>query len=205
MKKYIIVFILFLVLLTLTGCQTKKYSEDEILTIVAERIEEIYFSNDRYEVESFEVYPIYNENDKFSYVLVEYNPSGYIFVKVEYTKGLFPKLKLTRDTNEPQLNSWVKRYYDNGKVIYCEKDENNKPIQNYVSPFKKADVLDKKIYLIYLHNMFCVPAIKKDDQYLNLISFSTFTIDGVNLRKVSYQPGFEHLNISFQDNAGRGL
>ena len=70
------------------GLKSSNYTEKEHLQRVKKRVEERYFSGDgAYEYTDYEIYPVYNENDKLGYFLVEFAPCGFVYIMI--TEGDF--------------------------------------------------------------------------------------------------------------------
>ena len=77
-------------LFALSGCVSEyanSYSEEDHLKRVAERVDERYMSSD-YDFTSYDLYPVYDENEKLIYALVEFEPQGFVFVLI--TNSTYP-------------------------------------------------------------------------------------------------------------------
>ncbi|MDY4052158.1 MAG: hypothetical protein SOY80_02245, partial [Bacilli bacterium] len=69
-------------------------------------------------------------------------------------------------------NPWQRYVLENGEKVY-EKDKDGNDIFYNQSPYKVAGIKDEKRYLIKIRqgsNSDYVPAVKRGDKYLNLIS-----------------------------------
>ena len=66
------------------------YTEEQHLARIAERVEKRYFSKGSdYGYTDYEVFPLYDENEKFSYALVEFEPQGFVYIKISVSYFLF--------------------------------------------------------------------------------------------------------------------
>lgn len=81
--------IMIFAILGLVGCskKTSQYTEDEHIQRVTERIQKKYIDTDLNWVDneqptSFDVFPLYNENDKLECFLVEFEPYGFLFIQM---------------------------------------------------------------------------------------------------------------------------
>ena len=158
-----------------------------------------------YDFTSYELYPLYNENEKMEFVLVEFEPQGFILVQLQ--KGIFGQIKYRRDdvylnngwsrlryeeVGEGQKPSdfendvWklIPEYQHIGVAYLGEYDVNGDRIVYYVSPYKVAGVLDKRLYLLGKGFV----AVKTENGYLNLMSMKEFVyFDGMDAND---EPGF---------------
>ena len=201
MKKVLLILLLIVSTFGLTGCVSSSiYSDAAHLRRIARRVEKRYMGKDS-EYTSFELYKIYNENDEFKYVLVEFEPYGYTIVKIEkeaiifnFPKGLYTRFDgddwfryIWVDNSE---NLEVKQYFYNSKGI-GEGISNFRRVQQYEynvdgslkvyneSPYKVANVLNEKLYLLDVmieSSKERIIAVKRGDKFLNLISMQEFEL-----------------------------
>lgn len=206
------VLLVLAVMLSTTGCGwlSKNYTEEEHLQRVKERIETKYFGQegildenfkfestvygieniDDFRFESYEIHPVYNENDEFEYCVVDFLPIGYFFVKINdvdlrvifmktghgmYTRSFFDEwisceLKDANITN-PTESDYI-----------FEKDEGGEYKYTFCSPYKARNVETERLYLIDGD----YPAVKRGDKYVNLISMEEFAYESLQERK--YKP-----------------
>ena len=186
---------LFACAVGLSGCrifETKadKYTVEEHLERIAKKVDKRYMSGD-YDFTSYELYPLYNENEKMDFVLVEFEPQGFILVQLQ--RGTFGQIKYRRDDKYLEIG-WSRLRYeiieegqkasdfedDVWKLIpeaqhikmalLREYDENGEVIVYYVSPYKLAGVLDQRLYCVAGQFV----AIKTENGYLNLMSMKEF-------------------------------
>lgn len=59
--------------------------------------------------------------------------------------------------------------------MFREVDKSGEYIEHYSSPFKVANVLDEKLYLLKDY----IFAVKRDDAYLNLISMENVSLNDI--------------------------
>jgi len=172
MKKIIIFLISIISIISLTGCKVKHYSEEEIIEEVHRLINLKYFNNNnKYEYTSYELYPVYNDKDIMEYLLIEFEPYGFVFIQIRYEAKFSSNSKfLSCGTDREIYKGWSKYEIKNGISIY-ERDENKKYIYYNISPFKKEGFLNEKKYLIQIayNSYYYIPAIKVENKYLNLI------------------------------------
>ena len=180
MKKVLLILLLIVSTFGLTGCVSSDvYSEEKHMERIAKRVEK-YFIIDDYEYTSFEMYKLYDENDEFKYILVEFEPYGFLFVQI-------------REKSMPIIGShmysvyldksWCRYYYEGIDeetelpIIVYEKDENGEIIRYNCSPFKEANVLNEKKYALRVKvdgASSYILAVKRGDKYLNLVSMQLF-------------------------------
>ena len=208
-KKCIVFFMFFVLIIIFTGCSSNKYTEEEILKIAAEKIEKTYLNNEKYDFQSFDVYPVYSQDDELEYILVEFNPSGYLYLKIDIYGTFFPKLKLTRNVNNISENTWYKYQCVDGEKVK-ETDSSGKAILYNISQFKEGDCLKEKKYLIDLGDGDYIPAVRVEDKFLNLVSMTYFVYNGesntgYNGTTVFNKSGFEAIRLYFIDHMGRDL
>lgn len=150
------------------------YSEKQHLSRVKSLAEERYLGEGS-EYTGLEVYPLYNEDDKLEYVLIELQPQGFVYVKVN-ENAIFGPFggggMYTRAAEEPL--DWTPYRMVDGKEEAI-KDENGEPIQYSESHFKVAGIGDERRYLLQLQTGAAphyIPAVKRGEQYLDLVDGS---------------------------------
>ena len=208
-KKCIVFFMFFILIVIFTGCSSNKYTEEEILKIAAEKIEKTYLNNEKYDFQSFDVYPVYSQDDELEFILVEFNPSGYLYLKIDTYGTFFPKLKLTRNVINISENTWYKYQYVDG-YVEKETDSSGKAILYNISQFKEREMLKEKKYLIHLGDFDYIPVVKVEDKFLNLVSMTYFVYNGesntgYNGSTVVGKSGFEVIRMGFVDHMGYDL
>lgn len=170
----------------MAGCSSM-YSEEKHIERVSKRVEKRYMGeNSPYT--DLTVYPLYDENDKLGYFVVEFEPYGYEYIKINkyadvgcnlfcmYTKsttGTTPNLwrrwKTDAEVENGQNWQYNKRYSEG----WVETDESGEIIEYRDSHFKVADIRDEKRHLLKVnqdgHSEY-IPAVRRGEKWLNLVS-----------------------------------
>ncbi|MEG1985880.1 MAG: hypothetical protein RR033_01860 [Clostridia bacterium] len=207
-KKIISLVLLITVIIGLfCGCnkKTSEFTEDEHIARVTERIQERFITEET-EYTSFEVYPLYNENDELKYLLVEFEPCCFIFILLRderakvlswfgaptsmYTvSNLFGK---TKDWSPYLIDETNSQPIPDRDIIWKVDDDGNKVSFNK-SPFYISNNLNERKYLLRSGNgNGYVCAIKNDDIFINLISTNeeNFTISDLSKRQPTIHISF---------------
>ena len=186
-----------------TGCSSGFYSEEQHIQRVRERAEERYLGEGS-EYTGLEVYPVYNEYDELKYMLIELEPQGFMYVRIEkdstfeWLSGVGMYL-----CSELEPVSWMPYRVkegmreevvdENGHTsIYTDRelfrDENGNAIIYHQSHFKVAGIENERRYLLSIVSVShgsgsdaLIPAVKRGEQYLNLV-------DGT---LIDYEPGMQ--------------
>lgn len=190
-----IIFLSLIILLSLFvisaywETDSNNFSEKKHIERISDIIEKKYIKKHYYT--GYEIYPLYNESDKMNYCLIEFQPSGNLYVKI-YEKGsampifyntmylacrlnTWERYRIIEDEIEfPQypLSDWRlidKEGQYNQKRLY-EVDENGKLKCYQDSHFKAAGIKDEKRFLLETEEQKYIPAVKRGDKYINLIS-----------------------------------
>ena len=142
------------------------YSEKGHYRRIQKRIEERFIETGVHK--EYELYPLYDENDKLKYFVVDF-PTNYHIIRInKYDLGCLGVSMYTLFETDP----WQRYVLENGEKV-CEKDKDGNDIFYKQSPYKIAGIKNEKRYLIEVKqdsNLFYVPAVKRGDKYLNLIS-----------------------------------
>lgn len=178
------------------------YTLEQHIAAISERIEERYFGADS-EYTGYKLYPLYNEKDELTHFLVEMEPYGFAFVKIRYTrmsilslyglndeflmhKGVWYRYRICVDGVEPDPYQGIEWKYqaeygqeDWHSVMPTnhrgEMDADGQLVVRTCSPYKLANILDQRLYLLPIyHDGNGIPAIKKGDKFFNLISLEEF-------------------------------
>lgn len=179
-----VVFLLIVALsLAFMSSMSFFYSEKHHLARIRSLAEERFLGEDRIYTD-LDVYPIYNEEDKLEYALIELKPQGYLYVKINksnllnalgaagmYTMNLEPE-------TEPIDNYPWTPYRMNGEEEVPFTDETGEPIVYHDSYFKVRGIENERRYFLEAYNGL-IPAVKRGEQYLDLI-------DG---ELIDYEPG----------------
>ena len=166
-----------------TGCTAGSYTEEQHIQRVTERAEE-RFLGEGSEYTGLEVYPIYNEYDELNYMLIELEPQGFVYVCINdqpwldmyavpidfepnrlWRPYVFEEGVVTTIVNEEtgETETWEDR-----RVL---QDENGAYYGFHVSHFRAAEIRDERRYFIPVSDGNMMPAVKRGDAYLNLVSW----------------------------------
>ena len=185
-----------------TGCeQANQYSEEEHLQRVSERIES-RFMGENSDYTSYKVFPLYDENEELGFFVAEFEPYGYAYIMLRKpTSGANTIADAFTDASMYQLDAPASREWypytvaPGEDVVIINEDENytmefhdarlkldeeGNYIRFRVSHFKAAAVGENERR--YLLKVYCsetgssynyIPAVKRGDSYLNLVSWET--------------------------------
>lgn len=189
----ILTVLLSVLLFSLYGCTKtfEDYTLDEHLRNISKRIEEKYLQ----EGETYDIYPIYTQNDVLKYFLVEFSENRCIFIMVRETNFEFRLLNGKYSIYAPDRYISWNRYRCEENLeketygapiiwssekeddVYYEIDANGEKIEYKHSPYSVANVLQEKKYLIEVGEYETIPAVKTGNStYLNLVSLIEFEI-----------------------------
>ena len=188
-KKTIILCVVLAVviaLLAILGVRIIKnsswaYTEEQHLQRINELVEKRYMG-EKSEYTSYEVFPLYDQNEKMKYCIVEFEPCGFVWVKIN--DFAFLRSLYTRD-DEFISQKWSRyEYIDTAQTSSSEEnkkwetDESGERIYYDVSPYKAAGIKDEKRYLLKMEqaslNYATIPAVKRGDKFLNLMDMKEF-------------------------------
>ena len=201
MAAALLSFVLLLgMLLSLSSCRASSYTEEEHVARVTERAKE-RFLGEGSEYTGLEVYPVYNEYDELNYMLIEFQPQGFLYVHIaekQYPwKGMY-----TLSSVQPE--SWMPYRVKEGatdvitdengdRIAYKNREfyrnENGDVIAYRQSHFKVAGIENERRYLLEIRSTITnssgtdalIPSVKRGEQYLDLV-------DGA---LIDYTPGME--------------
>lgn len=215
-KKKVIVVIgvalitVFVVLLTL-GLVFEKRSHPEYYTLeehkqrIAQRVEERFMSTGEYT--SYSISPIYDENDKLTHFVVDFEPTGYIYVMLK-REDLFSgnSMYMINIPTGEKMTAWT-RYkiamtkpasvngcsWSGGSYIeidgieyryWWEINSEGEEIKHSDSYYNAANIDEsEKRYLIKTADREYVPAVKVNGKFLNLISLEEYTLQELRYDK----------------------
>ncbi len=198
MKKSVAILCLFLAVvlsIPLMGCgklDPTSMTMEEHADLIYERVEDYYIGSGYYyykDYTDFEAFPLYNQNDELTHFVVEFEPYGFVYVKINYKAQSDSELYII-DAIEQSNRPW-QRYTVNdsdGEPIY-EEDENGL-VNRYNSHYKEAEIKGERRYLINIKlqdniigiydSIYNIPAVKRGDKWLNLISMEEFALDDLS-------------------------
>lgn len=177
------------------------YSEKQHLSRIQKRAE-AHFLGEESEYTSLEVYPLYNEDEKLEYALIELQPQGYMYVhinKSDFFEWLGTASMYTMSQDTPTNCSWTPYRVKDGKEEPFT-DENGEPIEYFDSYFKVAGIENERRYILRTpsyenapkSSSDLIPAVKRGEQYLDLV-------DGelIDYKPGVYSPTFANGNFIF--------
>ena len=176
-----------------------RYSTAQHVDRIKKIVQEKYIGDG--EFTDFAVYPLYDKDDNVIMYLVEFEPCGYLYVNV--TKPYWPASREMYQKNcagfsasdnkfsryrisdtQPQEfegKTWknkekvtVSDNYVPESMKWYESDEKG-IIVYHSSPYKAANVQNEKKYVLQMEECDYVPAVKRGEKYLNLVSMEEFT------------------------------
>lgn len=174
-----------------------RFTDEQHIERITKGIEKQYIKQGK--KEGYEIHPVYNESDEMEYCVIDFKPSGYLYIKIYDSGSIMPiffgnsmysKEGLTKwrrfrflkeGEDQPQYpySNWKKGKNGDGDIYYdnlCEVDKDGNFIEYKDSHFKVAGVKEEKRYLLRDDSGNCIPAIKSNDRYLNLISMEEMDV-----------------------------
>jgi hypothetical protein len=164
--------------LSLTGCDNNRYTKEEHISRVSERIEKRFITGST-ELTGFQVFPLYDEGAELKYFLVEFEPYGFLYIRINANHSTigswFGGVGSMYTLSDTEIKTDWSRYtidetnsqpFPDTDIIW-EVDDNGNRIIYRKSPYSIAEVRNAKKYL--LGN---VPAIETETGYLNLVSMT---------------------------------
>ena len=202
MKRILLIVNLIIFTAYMVGCQSNNgLSDKEYLDKLNDIVNHKYIlENELYQ--SYEIYTLYNENEELAYYLIEFSPVGFIVVLIDddtfssYTvdecfDGWY-RYSIQQIVKEEGLYITINHNY------VWEEDANGNKVKYYNSPYYVANKKDERKYLLEIENgnyfKIYVPAVKRGDKFLNLISMEEF--DYFPIRNYDTTP---HLMLDFDD------
>ncbi len=157
------------------------YTEGQHLQRISELVEKRYMSGD-YDYMSYEVFPLYDQNEEMHYCVVEFKPHGFVWVKINERNlnyrglnGMYSRRETDEWSRYEYINTTQTSYSEEN--IKWETDEFGERIYYKDSPYKVADIKDEKRYLVttnQANDEITIPAVKRGDKYLNLMDMKEF-------------------------------
>ena len=174
-------------LLSLSSCRASSYTEEEHIARVTECAKE-RFLGEGSEYTGLEVFPVYNEYDELKYMLIEFQPQGFLYVLID--REQFPWKMYTLSNMQPE--SWMpyrvnegaqEDVYDADGNLLAQavnreyiRDENGQAVIYYESHFKAAGIEGERRYLLTTEaaeflggGSSWIPAVKRGERYLDLV------------------------------------
>ena len=156
------------------------YTTEQHIQRMSERIEKRFMAEDNEKWTGFEIKPLYNENEELNIFLVEFEPYGYLYVLLcDESNKVFGWLGMSTSmytlSNSTITRTWSP-YTLNSTTSEKEwilDEEGNKIVYNR-SPFYVANAGNAKYYFLENEDGYYIPAIKTDEDFINLISGEKF-------------------------------
>ena len=193
------VLVMCLTVITMTGCMdyASRYSEEKHKERISKLVKKRYMTEES-EYTSFEVYPLYNEYDELKFFVVEFEPYGYVYVKInEKSNSLLGLSMYMRGDCESQ--EWFRYEVDENSEAHItdkygyewiykhrrltEIQDDGEPVKYKDSHFKVAETGNERRYFIEIECLPSlgsdegfVPAVKRGEKYLNLVSMQEFVM-----------------------------
>ncbi len=204
-KIIAITMLFFCLSINFAGCgiRASSYTEEEHIQRISERIKDRdtnwgYPEGETYA--DFEVYPLYDANEELKYFLVEFEPYGFVFVcLIEEKPGILSCLgastSMYKLSNVYGINYTWSPYIKDETNSQPSPDsdkswilnENGERIFNNKSPYYITGNIEEKKYLLVgnSHSDF-ICAIKKDGEFINLVSGKVFDSQSLNEQSTMY-------------------
>ena len=186
MKKILIVILITSIVLGCYGyLSMDMYTDEQHLASITEKYNERisrYTYSDGGKVDDFIVYPLYNEKEELSMFLIEMEPYGFEFVMVKADNRFSDMLLSCRGRSMYRVSFtdygfdggydvWEKynANEENGEIVPM-LNENGERVFYRKSPFYVTRNITERKYLIQTKKTHYIFAIKKDGEFINLIS-----------------------------------
>lgn len=159
------------------SCTAGFYSERQHLSRIEGLAKKRYLGEGS-EYTGLEVYPLYDENEEFHYALIELKPQGFVYVKINENAFFSWLGGVGMYTRDVALHPWspfrvvFENFTDASGKEFSERkeqpilDENGETIEYFQSHFAVAKIGDERRYLL---GEWGIPAVKRGEQYLDLI------------------------------------
>ena len=172
--------------------RSSDFTEAEHVARVTALAKKRYLGNDE-KYTDLQVYPIYDQDDKLQYFLIELEPVGYMIVGIQrtniysgmYTRGSDEEsMYWFRYVSEKGAHAWRTNDYGKRTAVlnrrWTELDDNNEPIKHYDSPYKAAGIQNERRYILNIDqgsNYGHIFAVKCNDKYFNVITMQCMSFN----------------------------
>lgn len=182
MSKFSFLLLSIFLCFCLIGCEfTIDITLEEHYNYIKKIIEEDY-TEDIAMYGQYEIYTVYDEQDDYAYFLIEFELDRAIFIKIDksnnkyYTHSHQFSWKKCKSVFVPRDDGYMSASF---KLDYYDKDKEGNINKYHNSPYNYYNVLEEKLYLLFIYRDgksegAYVPAIKKGNNFLNLISMEEF-------------------------------
>ena len=158
------------------------YTEEQHLKRISELVEKRH-ENGGFYYTSYELFPLYDQNEEMHYCIVEFKPYGFVWIKINERNLNYKGLNGMYTRCE--VDGWSRyEYIDTTQTsssedsIKWETNEAGERIYYKDSPYKVADIKDEKRYFLTIkqgkYRDTLIPAVKRGDKYLNLMDMKEF-------------------------------
>lgn len=207
----------------------KIFSVEKHIERISKIVDKRYIDSGNYEYTGYSVSPLYNEKDKVEHYLVEFEPTGYVYIETRaynpilssfgmagmYTRSdwilnngemhIWQRYRICKDGKEPEPyegRQWKINEADiNWQISYpkrrWEVDENDEFIYYKDSCWRVANTGNDKKYFINTKEGGYIPAVKRGENYLNLISMEEMKYPQENLGEIYPVIDFPSMHKAF--------
>ncbi len=196
LKTTLCVF-LSVVFLSFSGCGVKAswFSEEQHVKRITKRLDKKLKEFNVVDYESYQLFPLYDENENLTHFLIEFEPYGFMFISVKDPNFLISciggsgSMYLRSDllgykkTWSPYVidesNSQPQPDIDKKWIL----DENGEKIIYNRSPYCVTDNLNERKYLIQISHSDYICCVKTGENFLNLIGLNLIDMKNGDLDK----------------------
>lgn len=195
---FFIICILAYFVLTASTDKASWYTEEEHIERVSERVQEQikdWSYSDGKKYDGYELYPLYNEKEELKYFLIEFEPYGFVFVRIldDANLGIIScsgsrslyilSIMYGEELWSPYtVDETLPPEYDDKDKQWI-LDENGERIEYNRSPYYVTGNEEERKYLFSGSSGEYICAVKSGDCYLNLIGGNTIDISAGDLLK----------------------
>ena len=199
------------------------FSDEEHIERISEKIKSKYIDKENSKYTSFEIYPVYNNNDELEYAVIDFQPEGFTYVIIS-EEGFFnddrflSKFNLLSTSMYDICSGYMDLTWRACSIDPDKKDEENllkkimykdeKIYKN--SPYYINNITDEKRYLISVKRYYnkergdtetiLIPCVIRDGEYLNLYSNEKFHIFNCFANTEQAVPGYIYFMAGLQFN-----
>ena len=189
------------------SCNPNFYSTEQHIARISARVQDRFIDTGAHE--SFIVSPLYDQNDEVNQFLVEFSDDGYLYVQTRlvypygtsmyticYGSEYIPCVHVREEVDSPNEDGMRWRWADDGiygqdgniyrDSLYFEVDEWGRVITWTISHFAAAgiDPSEKKYFIKTERNGY-IPAVKREDKFLNLITMKLGTLEELEEEEIN--------------------
>lgn len=198
-------FVVFVSSWSITKMKTDEEQLSEVTQLATKKfIEDGYVNGTDIEKGKYTdltVYPLYNDKNEVEFFLIDFAPAGYAYVKsmikYKYNNGCGRLFVSAGDYIVSYGKPWSR--YCRNEIDTGFVDRSNETLYND-SHFKVADIGNERKYLILFKSdkmSGYIPAVKRGDKYLNLISMELYNPDNEYYYEPVIETGFVPNKINY--------